>query len=1451
MPVEPYTNPDITTYTGIFNWVPSGANGNDVGFGFKPTVIKRGRFSNDYINQSGHTLNISTVGIWSGQPEYPIQCAFRPLQNPDQATFIAPTLPYIIRPEEDGNLEYKLMFCTPSGQPEQRRISAITIDYNLIIDNPYDENIINNLYSDDQLLVKSGNIGSIDWSKYSWIAFETISGANYTEYPPYTNIPSELKVTGTEAGVNTYRNLTIRCGEHNFGEEYPLCDGIRFVNRYNISSLQFQINKLMLFEVEANTIRDRVNIDYDQVPCSYLQYCFLVNMQYSPLTRSSIVPTGNGPNFHVKVFAPENKYFDGKSGFAHSTELRFLIFSIPAFGISPFDITMAGLLQDMSAPGAFYTVFVGPIAGKKTVRYFCSSDIIKPSQSKIIRLDYNPIQDGTLNITLQRATNYSGETPPDQNNTVWEDIFSLNTNNMPDPNKDSEEGYVSPYIYAIKEQQTQWYRTIQFDTNNYPNIGIPTTLDTWSDNTIFSLYESTSQPSVTGEFSITKRIDSIHNQPITKKDFDKITPFATFVVPTNISISSPISVVKGCWNMSYTAHCNNTDYTNTHIYTRMWFVPDTPSDAIYNANVNPDYQRKTEITFEYDENQSSGKKSQVIIGKAPSKNWVDEINISPPLNTNPNSFYIRRYVDIAKQNNKEVDQFVFPYGDNINGCMVVAFYQITYITDEGKIKLQNENKILNNNSPNLPVINLRFDGASDGVETTLRQIQSHRFLYERANNYIDSSYVGINTVPLVATRNIYGIGSMPPISQNYPETIYNTNYPSKNDSSSFYGLLMLQESTNISDNIDIVVPYSYISDTKENANTFYADCVTSLPSLGFGKVSAGDWQVDIQTSNNFIQNQYIQSEYRLELFLGDNNGKVTERIYISDWTSEESKTFTFSLGMEFVISSGNIQLITRITSRAWSANGTNIDIQSLQNKMSADGPLYYVGFHIKKIHIIKNTIQRLKINQNIYAGGSPAYYEDLPLIPGPDIGGNEGYYVAAKENLVIAITFADKIWPVSGCFYSPIWQHYLPQDVEVDFRYDAYLNNGGARASKYLRFRTVPSKAPAGVTEFLSVGADIDSSSTRTQIVKPSVDSKNNDNAIKYYTQSNVYSVNDIQISKEIGDSNSKVYMSYPDVVVQETEGSTHIIVAGNTFGNSKDDLIVKSVGSNNAGWIFNNQGRNTSDLSMPSAISKSLMFTKIAKSSCGNRIYVAGWINPGVIAVKSSDIQYAGVNIDPLGGYWIVDGDSSNLTLDARKYLPMGNINNKCTKDFPGFAISNGGVMAVAYTIEGKPGELMMRLAQESMRFEAPIYTIISFKEWGLSQYTQLPIYAPNLLWVYELNTLYTSFWCGGKIFVTQIGSISKYGTTLAPIILVAGNHNLSDASNNANRLFEILENKGYLINNSHNKSKDVPRQRCGMIFQNGLYIYFLDDALKLNVAPINGQYVGEAMSLESNDRT
>jgi hypothetical protein len=277
----------------------------------------------------------------------------------------------------------------------------------------------------------------------------------------------------------------------------------------------------------------------------------------------------------------------------------------------------------------------------------------------------------------------------------------------------------------------------------------------------------------------------------------------------------------------------------------------------------------------------------------------------------------------------------------------------------------------------------------------------------------------------------------------------------------------------------------------------------------------------------------INVKYRLEIMLVNSYGLVTERIYKSAWSTTANLStyvWNFSIDIPFYISGGDVQLVCRIIAHPYSKNQTDVNITELQSEMSADGIKRYVGAWIKSFNITHNTLSKNIISQNVSAGGSPAYYEDLPISPGKTIGGDDFWFIAAEDLLHVLITFPDKPLNVTGTLYSPVFRHSLPKDIEVDYRTDISFSSGAAVAGKYLKFRTVPSKD--GVSDiFLSVGATEDEISKSVYIVRPNFN--DNDNTIPFFKQKNPLSQatqSPVQSLSQI-----KANMSYTDIGIQKT----------------------------------------------------------------------------------------------------------------------------------------------------------------------------------------------------------------------------------------------------------------------------------------------------------------------------
>lgn len=137
MPDDVYVNPDRTPYKGKYKWVPDTIpSAKEVAaLGWLSSTVERGSFRNDYFINTSVSTNYTIIPSFNstgtgttyfGNPEWPINYAFRKKAQPDVLLEPVPDTPFTIYSDR---FWWKTQFSSIAY-----KLSAITFEYKLMVD---------------------------------------------------------------------------------------------------------------------------------------------------------------------------------------------------------------------------------------------------------------------------------------------------------------------------------------------------------------------------------------------------------------------------------------------------------------------------------------------------------------------------------------------------------------------------------------------------------------------------------------------------------------------------------------------------------------------------------------------------------------------------------------------------------------------------------------------------------------------------------------------------------------------------------------------------------------------------------------------------------------------------------------------------------------------------------------------------------------------------------------------------------------------------------------------------------------------------------------------------------------------------------------------------------------------------------------------------------------------
>jgi len=1418
MPYDPYQNPDNKPYVGNFNWVPTpreGLGGSVPGPSYRNLVLERGEFRNDapVIGNSGNAVIEEPGGeveSAEGSEMYPITRAYRYVEDPYGYTGTIPTEPFIAHGEE---LSWAVQL--PNNVD---RVSGMTIEYRLTVD-ILDESIDLYLDESDLELVQAYRADpennpypDIEFPKYPWgmVRASLDVDGDGDEFPkPVNDVPSELMLTGFQGKSQPIRILHIKFktgdGDEDMPESYSVQKRIRISNRYSIPTLRIEIHKIQLFNAE------RVNISYGQTPTALLQYAYLVDFEFDPIRGTALWPNSSSePNFHCKIFAPDENV--AETGLAHSVYLKFLIFAIPAYGIAPGDFSLIGLLEDMANPSAFFCMFVGPRPGRRNAFYSLMARTNLTPAGRVVPLDLFPVRDNCIEIVVEKYTGSVSASPPttsSQYSTVY--TYVLDTNNTY-----SDGGpMISPYLYLDKTENdnvaksTDWFRVRQHLLSDVEFVSTPFRSQVWSEKTSF---QALTEPSISNseprEYA-TRRVEMLSNLPNGPFSAPAV---ATFVVDDEKVFTNPIQIAPGAWRFKIRAQALDDQITaDMHLMARWWLVPaNIPSTATPEEIAA--YRDTTEIYFDSVTGTDGSEKSTLKIGKPTN---LRHVMITPPLDSTLREYEVVRYIEQAEDGGTTLD---IPGGD---WKLAVGLYVLSEPTGDGSTTTPSLT------AKTCPRVQVEFDPTYGYAEGTCLMSQSHALFPIRWLRYNSSRYQPYGGVadpysPLsIRETRFYGSDANDDEFIVYDDTV--RPYDPSSSTTAYYNLYTLRGGEE--DSVGFCIPYTVIPNTHTAEGQVKADFCASAENIAGGRISnvratgasteAGTWKVEWSVDEG-IDNESIKLDMRVEGFVVDVSGRITERIFRSPLvpfvTGQANYEYETEITVPFVLtSSADSRLVLRFYAYPYSANGSPVKIDDIQALMG-DKP---VGMRITRAAIMKHTLETLQINQTPSFIGSPAFYENLDLVPSRSIGGNEFWYIADEENLKFKVIIRPDTFRIQGTMYSPVWYLNMPKDVEVIVRAPS-LNSG--IFSRQLWVRTVPGE-DGTTTQRLSVSAVGHPISERVHVVfNERGEVEEDERGVEVLThQAGRSQPQYVDVVKDKDDNKLKgTEASVFRTSLSGGDKSGSVVGVSTQFADS--EIATVNVGAStkhaHAGTFRTaNAALNSSTLNQPRYIAAGLKLHSTATSHNGDKCYVVGWVDGGGLVLRTATLtQSQQQGPGGIGDVFLIDGSpESSMPYEQTPRPPKGGISGTVSEDYAAVFVDSRDRPTAIYSVVGRDGELIGRTLDETGFGRA--FVVCSFRQGGISNSSETPMVSPAATFNEHYDEGTVVFWSSGRLFATQIPRQNSSGqTVLKPIHLIAGSSDFTSGST-ADNTFTQMQSAGYLIVNRADNEDNVLQQRAGIV--------------------------------------
>lgn len=1416
---DSYQNPPYKPPTRPYQWVPNTTpTGGDTPFGFSPTTIERGQFRNDVPVMEGFpggTLTCTFTGNLEsseGSEVNPILAVFRPKVNPDGYRIPPPAEGFVVK---GADLSWK------AEMSQAAIISAITIEYALSVD-INDASLRNYLSAEDADLLTAyqqnptGEPPEIDWSKYKFgqILGVASDGAE-TEYPaPVNGESSELEVTGITDDTKSH---TVKLADGFTSSSFPTLKAIKLKNRVGFTGLKLTLKKFMIFEAE------RVNLRDEQLPCALLEYAFPVRFAFNPTTNVNIqrlpFPADSAnPNFHFKLFTPDERI--ATTGMAHSINLRFFVASIPLTFIDP--IALIG-----GPTSLFMAIFIGPAPGRKTMVHVLTGakkigGISNAFPGMVVPLDNEEIQEATTTVRLEKIASDSEIPAPDQN-ANWVRVEDSTYSISSPPSFEPEGPFVSEYLfYDADAKSTHWYRTVQVTSSQAEYYSSAFKAQHYSERMAFkALQESVSSTSTS---QISRRVkfatDYPQGNPLIEDGINH-RPLAFFVSEGDFDVSSPVSFRKGPFKFKFRAKINDESFnTPTHLFVRFWLVP---SEQSLDLNSIYQYRPSTELHFE-----TSTETTKLVVGAPRS---MADLIVSPPLTTEFQDIELVRYID-------ETLTATPPFSPS---KLVAAVYVTSYLSEDGTLEQ------IDKNTPNLPKVTLDLNN-SWYLETTNEKVESNIIFAQRASRFTSSRYTEIDKPLIVTSKKVSG-GTLPD-DQAFP--LYEGKFLSNVDNA-FADLITLESVDN--EAAKFYIPVNTVPTEVDDEQYVYADfCTNGLP-LDSGRILDGEWTVEMDL-HTAVDNQSINYDARIEAFLVDGHGVVRERIFRSKRFEairnggSLNPTYNITVTFPMIITGTDTQLVLRVIAYPYSASGSAININEIKNSLGA----VPFGFRVNSISLTEHTASRQTITQVSSFLGSPAYYEDLPLIPTRSIGESPDFWFIVSDFLTnVVIVEGQNGLDMTGCLYSPAWFLNCPKGMETRIGAQGF-------SDRDVWFRTVLADATAAGEQGVSAVEDKRTGTSHVAYAKEdtaagqSVGALADETVIRHSSFDspffNAHQSSDVA-GKE-GEAVTKLKGKNPNLQFLRTglskrQGEVLGLVSQYDEG---ENIIARSAITTTSGgqgsWVTPHRDFGMKNFSSVQQFTKGLQLPALAQSELGTLVYAAGYSDPGTILLKEGNIFDSSSGNVAEGPIWIVDGDPNITAAESGQIVRPSYLSNlKAATTFPGVMVDESQRVTVAYVLEGNSGRVMARTLLGGQEWTNP-YTIVDMRPQS-SASRQLDITSPALYWHRTLGTGFCAFCAAGKIFIAPVQTaVSSSGVLVYPAQLVAGSRDFSSQGNEFGPTLQALVDEHKLRNEQLGTAEqDVPSQRVGMFvsdqwpFQNNIFIYYRgnDDEIYVRRVVIGGK--------------
>jgi hypothetical protein len=250
-----------------------------------------------------------------------------------------------------------------------------------------------------------------------------------------------------------------------------------------------------------------------------------------------------------------------------------------------------------------------------------------------------------------------------------------------------------------------------------------------------------------------------------------------------------------------------------------------------------------------------------------------------------------------------------------------------------------------------------------------------------------------------------------------------------------------------------------------------------------------------------------------------------------------------------------------------------------------------------------------------------------------------------------------------------------------------------------------------------------------------------------------------------------------------------------------------------------------------------SMAFSKNSKN-----VFIAGYVNPGSIIVKTLNYNNPGVfsNINSqskvvskiVSYNYLIDGSESAVYDTSQPLVVAPNLSGfSALETFTGIAIDNSGNALICYVLDGLNNKICARMIYSTSNSISNVFEVVDMGQ--ITGNENLNVFCPVLKFYNSMY--YLVFWCSGKLFLTKFSSLplnnGSFNYAVNPVYLIAGSSNFDTTTNKANQFFKQLYAKNKIIINKNDPSYDevdINMQAPGLVVSNNdrfagnIFVYY-----------------------------